>query len=1367
MTERPTYDASGFSSLPGDSAVTAAPAHPLADLPFSVVHSDGDSEGEGLSGQPAFSSVLTVMAGTVKNPESLDQSITSPTITRDESDTTQWPSHSSSQGSKISFSSSSAGDMIPPASSGLTSSMSHQHNTPPQAVTITSTISGPLSVSFMDGDRTVSLSTVPPSMLSSSMSSSAPFTSPLLSSVLPLFSPSSSAGRTNKAALSHGQSIVSSLDPQILSPAGYLGSTDILTTTHSTTHSYVELPPVTERLQSTTPKPAHVLSENSLEKGNEVTKHSSLDKLFGVSGAYIRSASTEVIQISATSKYNSYSTPNHIGSLLKILYKTTQSQIPGVNSVTANTIEISSSFPSNQESQAVQRQQGALQNPTSTLLSVHPKGYSVSSHVTQQMLTQTAYAEKEKKIAIHSQTFIHRSVRDTTMSPLSSNVVNLTVSPAMTVRPSETPAGITSLPETAITEPTPTHSGMVSSEHATNPGDLLMAVGHGSFRVPTININYNRGDITAADLKSTSNQNHQSNSLSPLDSTSVSILSSITSTGTTSSTSESDLLHLPANEAINVGEFVAQTGSSKGITQEPRGWIIPETIYYSDSKTSSLSGSALPVSVAKDMTYKTTYESLSHATQPPNVLPSFLVDNTGLSATSEVIYSDQPKTLPQRTTSQSTFETISLPTFYTTSGPTPPPTKSHQTAEISAHIIQSDGAGRSVSLPLKVKTPAGRNENAPASDVQTTHGYKPFESFVRIEFSSFPSLLSGNEESTVKRDTVSSGQFTPQFPSFITTKDLLKMNKGSEGSGKGSPTEIPFSPVTSDATPLKSTSNKDDVTLTRSFKHSSLSPWSEITMTPRKNTASLSQRPITSLINDQSSFFLGRQRTIPSNDIFAATTSSSDRHNSSESLSAIFSFGTKLMASYTKWKTTKPVSFQSPAAFEQNTSIGFDMGNSNLPADGPSYEHQKLEDGQEVYVQLLNSTDPTVVTSDLNALFPTVGEHPSFTHVKGTSEYEKQKLNLSPANLRSAVSVTVQQGATVNTAWGTVGFLPFSQNTTDSVTSSKASSLALVSKHSPPPENVDSLEYAFDDAVTLSTNPALDFTETDKINNITDLKLRGLTSPTELGPLSSSLHSSSSSSSVTSPLSYSSFTSQSSSLHSKPPTSVSSSTSLSTSHSAGKILSIITTMPPSTASSSMSVKATFPSSSPSLTIVPGRSEEVTETFVVLTEPGTDDSSREVAPTFPKEKAASLAPSQSDRITTERTSQVSPLPHPQDTPTDSFPPTTTTVASATKTKNPITTMPSVSVSPRTTQSATPQPVPVTRRTTTTTTRTTTRTLTTRRTFTPLVPRTSPPRVATTIFISPFTTTTEAPPQQCNITERLWVKTGKQSFCHKRI
>ncbi|TNN75826.1 hypothetical protein EYF80_013973 [Liparis tanakae] len=111
-SKKSPYDASGSWSFP----VTAAPSYPSADLPvaeevpFSVVRSDGDSEseGKGLSGQPAFSSVLTAMAGTVKHPVSLDQSRTSPTITRDETRTTQWPSHSS----EMSSSSSPVGDVI-------------------------------------------------------------------------------------------------------------------------------------------------------------------------------------------------------------------------------------------------------------------------------------------------------------------------------------------------------------------------------------------------------------------------------------------------------------------------------------------------------------------------------------------------------------------------------------------------------------------------------------------------------------------------------------------------------------------------------------------------------------------------------------------------------------------------------------------------------------------------------------------------------------------------------------------------------------------------------------------------------------------------------------------------------------------------------------------------------------------------------------------------------------------------------------------------------------------------------------------------------------------------------------------------------
>ncbi|XP_023809285.1 UPF0606 protein KIAA1549L homolog [Oryzias latipes] len=147
-------------------------------------------------------------------------------------------------------------------------------------------------------------------------------------------------------------------------------------------------------------------------------------------------------------------------------------------------------------------------------------------------------------------------------------------------------------------------------------------------------------------------------------------------------------------------------------------------------------------------------------------------------------------------------------------------------------------------------------------------------------------------------------------------------------------------------------------------------------------------------------------------------------------------------------------------------------------------------------------------------------------------------------------------------------------------------------------------------------------------------------------------------------------------------------------------------------------------------------------------------SKLVVLTFPKEKEASLAPSQSDSITlsagsTEGASQVSPLTPQQNTTTASA--KISTIAAASTAAHHSTTMPSLRVTTQSTTTTTSQPTPTTRRTAQT------RTQSSRRTFTPPILRTSPPRGSTTIFISPFTTTTEAPPRQCNITERMWVKT----------
>lgn len=1334
------------------------------EVPFSVVHSDGDSEseGEGLSGQPAFSSVLTVMAGTVKHPVSLAQSRTSPTITRDETHTTQWPLHSSSQGSEMSSSSSSVGgNGNHPNNSGLTSSISHQHTIPPKALTMTS---GPSHVSLMDGNGNVSLFS-PFSSSSSSLSSSTPPTSSVLPSLLSVFALSSSTQWSTKAASSQGQRIVSSSAPQretaTLAPAVSLGRTESLTAAQSTAHSAVNLPAATQAPQSRTTAPSlfhlHeiVTSETSIEKSNKVTKHlfySSADKIHRVSGTHIANLSTKMIKTPAKSTYSSYFTSNNGHILSKISHGATQAHNPGMNSDLANNREMSTSFPSNQESQAVQRQQGASQNPTSALLSTHRKAYSVSSHVTEQMLNRTTYVDKKDETEVGSQTSLHKNVGDSNMSSLHSHVVNPAASPARTFSPAgsfftvspESPPGKTSLSETAITKLTPIYSGMVSSENASNPGDLLMAAGHGS---PS-------AEAERTSISSQGYLNSLSLTQSRPESTTGSILSLISRSGTTSSTLELDSLHLTSNEVINV----------QSITQKHKGWTTPKGIFSSNSRITFLSSSASPVEFANDMTDKTMHESLSHPTHPTYLLPLFLshgpnhnTDNSiGLYVSNGVNFSDQPKAPLSSPMIPSQRSLLPFPhTFYTTSLLTLPPNKS---AKVSAHIIKS----KRVSSTVEGKTSAGNIKTSKVSNDHRTHENRPAESLHRYTANSSVSpLFNGNEDSASKK-----GFPSGQFPSFMTTKDALMLNKGSEGSGKGSSTKIPFSTVTFDVAleTLKSLSRKDDVTLTGRNEQPSPSSWSEIILTLRTKSSSHSQGPITSVSSDKSNVNLGRQTTMPSTASSAATATSND-----ETFSAIYSFGTKLMAPYTKWETTKPEPFQSSAFESDNTTTGFYRANSNLQADGPSYEHPKLRDGQQPNMHIFNSTDPTVVASDPYSFHPLDtehfgGEYASLTYVKSTSESKEQRLNLSPANLRSAPAVSVSQRVTINTpassAQGSNGFLPLSHTSSNSVKSSQATTFALVYKNklSLPLAAVDFPKSLFDTAVTLPNNPSPTFSDTE---NTLDLKWKGLTTPTGMIP--------SSSSKKTSLPSFGGFTASqlqmnlTTSLLSKASSSLLSSSSLSSSkvNSAGVIQSTKPAMHPGTVSLSVTPSPSLTSSTES-----DRSQEVT--FFVLTEAGRDElttgTARAVAPTFPKEKEASLAPSQSARTIlsagpTERTSQVSPLTPRQDTNTTaSVKLTTTTLVSPTQSKNPTTTMPSIKVTTGTTQSTTttiPQPAPVTRKTTTTTTVR----APTRRMLTPPVPRTTLPRGAPTIFISPFTTTTEAPPQQCNITERMWVRTGK--------
>ncbi|XP_059927486.1 UPF0606 protein KIAA1549L isoform X2 [Gadus macrocephalus] len=161
-------------------------------------------------------------------------------------------------------------------------------------------------------------------------------------------------------------------------------------------------------------------------------------------------------------------------------------------------------------------------------------------------------------------------------------------------------------------------------------------------------------------------------------------------------------------------------------------------------------------------------------------------------------------------------------------------------------------------------------------------------------------------------------------------------------------------------------------------------------------------------------------------------------------------------------------------------------------------------------------------------------------------------------------------------------------------------------------------------------------------------------------------------------------------------------------------------------------------------------------------------------------AGAVAPSAES---VEAASQVSPLTALQDvaTATASRRPGTTTRTAGTATSSAArpTVTPHPPTTTTTTTTTTTSTIATTTASTTTasvppfsaTTRRTVATMTprapfTRRNFTPHIPRSAPPRAPSTY--SPFTTlsststaaaatTTEAPPQQCNITEKMWVKT----------
>lgn len=1312
-TERNTYDASGSSSLQTDLAATATPARPPAGQSVAKVVPLSDAGAEGLPGKPAFSSVLTVMAGTVKHSASLDEGGTLPTITKDETHTTQWPSQSSSYGSKMS--SSSEGERISPASSGLAPSL--REATP--TVTVTPSVSRPFRLS---------------STSSSSMSALAPSNSPLLSPAVPQFPLHPSAAFVNKS-VSPTQSQKNDLglptlrkNTSMLPTAGYPEWVDVLTTTHADTRWVFDRTDVTGRTQSTTNSP-DFLTDISVKKPDKVTElHSFLPVDETLSGTQSQDVRKSIINAPATSLRTLKSTLPHQQSLYQILQRTAESQNSSLNSASSDNLLISPSVPTNHvKAQAVQRQLEALQNPTSARLSAHPNSFPLaSSHANQQVRNGAPHAD--------SQTPTYKGAADAITWRVYSHIVN--PAPSSTVG--------TSLLETAAAKPTPFHSGSVSSVHISNSNDLPQAARHGSPAAHAINVSYSWEATVELERTSVSAHSHStgfpSHAPSPWESISISV------TGTDAPVPASELPHLLSNGEVR--ESQTQMGSAENIYQVPSTVFLPQTNI--SSNAGSLSPDSSPaVELAQDVNLGATHESPNKSTQPISSFTLLLRNYTHsrMSVNPEIHFMNHLKA--------TTFSKIMppqaspLPLFPSYTAPEPDifPRKSPQSVSSpDTPTLKLDLTAQITPSNLKLEIAAG-GDLIPSPHVQVSSVKMPKEVLQSI---STP-VHGVREDSTLIRDSTlkkrnnPSGHSTRDFTTFTTTKHVFVLNQISEDSGEEPSGGKSPSPITFHDT-LETPLHKDNIAFVGRYKQPSASTWAEMISALRTDSASYSPALITSLRNNKSNFYFGPQPTVP----MPTPTSPIGQQKSSHTFRAIFSAGTNAMAQHAKWNTTMPVPLTSSVLELASRSAGFERTHSISRADGSSYRHPQLEHGQKHRVHMLRSPDPTLAHSKS---YPTVGKHLSLT--TETSPIKGNIQNSSTAKVRLSVSFD-------SSVRGLDGPLPFSHTSTDSLLPSTTSE-----HHNPSRGFWDSFG-----------NAAPSFSDTNYIKHTVT---RGQSPPPEQAssPSSSSLHPRPRSSQP-------SFTSVAD--LPKPITLVSDKdpSSSSTSLPSGEFLTSKPSMSipvdpvPLTSSASLSVKAASatPSSLPSNPNIPLDARRVTSSSVVLAETGTDavTTGSSDALTFPKDKVlvqASLGPSQSIRIAlsagaTERTSQVSPLLPQQGTTTASVELTTATFASTTTTPLPATATTTTTTAATTSSTravrftTTLRPTAVTWRRTTSTFL---RTQTSRRIFTPPVPRTSPPRVSTPIFISPFTTTTETPPQQCNITERLWVKTGNKDLHHK--
>ncbi|XP_030650077.1 UPF0606 protein KIAA1549L [Chanos chanos] len=115
-----SFEASGSSASPQDLAILATSSHLLSEMlrmdedPVSIIQSDPTGPSKRLREQPAFSSILTLLASTAKKPQNLIQFRATPeSISTSDNETSQWPSDFSVERAKPSFTFSSSSVLVP------------------------------------------------------------------------------------------------------------------------------------------------------------------------------------------------------------------------------------------------------------------------------------------------------------------------------------------------------------------------------------------------------------------------------------------------------------------------------------------------------------------------------------------------------------------------------------------------------------------------------------------------------------------------------------------------------------------------------------------------------------------------------------------------------------------------------------------------------------------------------------------------------------------------------------------------------------------------------------------------------------------------------------------------------------------------------------------------------------------------------------------------------------------------------------------------------------------------------------------------------------------------------------------------------